>query len=83
MRIDTEHRKTIATSIIQTANGPKLRMDLEALDQAKERLSLWEVGLMMACLVKASIAKRKSREQRVLLALFGARDGKAARHDRT
>lgn len=50
-------------------------IDIGALRPSIERLSLRETGELMRALRMAQRARRPSREQRLLLALFGIKEG--------
>lgn len=70
MRIDPDHIKKLARAI-STINGERrVQLDVAHLHSCMGRLSLWEGGLLMDALMRAAQARKLSREQRVLLALF-------------
>jgi hypothetical protein len=74
MRLDHDHVRTIARAFDSDDNGERrFRIDMKALKQAMRRLSLWESGLLSSQLMRAARAKRPSKDQRVLLALFADR----------
>jgi hypothetical protein len=79
MRIDPDHVKMIASAIVNDASGsPEAKFDIEYMDTSMGRLSLWEQGLFIKALVRAVKARRRTAEQRALLALFLHREGDAS-----
>ncbi len=77
MRLDPDHVQKLSRAIEESPNGPEVKFDLAFMNEAKRRLSLWEMGLLTHALTRASIAKRRSVEQRALLALFVHDGGEA------
>lgn len=75
MRLDPEHVEAITKA--RTDDGG-FRLSPERLRILTEHLSVWEHGLAMRALNRAMSAKRLTREQRVLLALFIHRDEEAS-----
>ena len=74
MRLDPDHVRAIARCIETDADGETyLKIDIKTMRVVLDRLSLWERGLLSECLEKAARAKRKSRDQRALLAIFSHR----------
>jgi len=74
MRLDPDHVRTLARAITTEDGDASLKVDMAAMRNAQERLSLWELGLLSKALGRAIAATRKSPEQRVLLALFAHRE---------
>lgn len=72
MRLDPEHVRKINDAIVHTDNGsgPEVKFDVSFMRAAMSRLSLWEGGVLIQALIKAASSKRRTPEQRALLALF-------------
>jgi hypothetical protein len=66
MRIDREHLRKLESAF----TGDSIRLDVQFTAAAMHRLTMWERGLLMDCLGRATAAKKPTREQRVLLAMF-------------
>lgn len=76
MRIDPAHIRKIAAAMSKSADGgAQVCLDIAFMRDCMRRLSLWERGLMMQALLRASTSKRRTIEQRVLLALFVHSEG--------
>lgn len=76
MRLDPEHAEKLAQAITTNENGsPEVKLDTEFMRRAMDRLTLWERGLFMHAIMRALAAKRKTVEQRVILAMFVHQDG--------
>lgn len=75
MRLDPEHTQKLAQAITTNENGtPEVKLDIEFMRRAMDRLTLWERGLFMHAIMRALAAKRKTIEQRVILAMFVHQD---------
>ena len=76
MRLDHDHIRTLARSFETDENGDRIKVlvDLEVLKSTMMRLSLWERGLVATQLMQAAAAKRPTKDQRALLALFAHRE---------
>jgi len=75
MRLNPEHVKKLARAFEIGPDGERhVKIDIEAMLAASLRLSLWERGLLWERLLMAAKAKRVSKDQRVLLALFASTD---------
>lgn len=70
MRPDHEHVKKLHSALFIENGKIHVDIDVPHLSACMKRLSLWESGLLVESLMRAATAKRLSREQRVLLALF-------------
>lgn len=68
MRLDPEHRAKLSAAL--SADGSSVRFDLSFMEQSMDRLNPWEQGLLSKALLRALRARRKTTEQRALLALF-------------
>jgi hypothetical protein len=78
MRLDPDHvRKLVRAASVDADGKPHVNFDIDFLMSAIDRLNLWERGLLMQVLLKAALAKRRSPEQRALLAIFVHDEGKA------
>lgn len=75
MRIDPEHAKLLASAIATSSGRREMRLDIDYMQQAMDRLSAWECGLLTEALARAGNARRPTRTQRALLALFIHRGG--------
>lgn len=51
---------------------PVIALDSGYIREAAKRLTLWEKGLLYTVLLQARFAKRPSKAQRALLALFAS-----------
>lgn len=72
MRLDLDHVRTLARAFSIDESGEKfLKVDLQAMRAATERLSLWEAQ----AIARSAVAKKLTIEQRVILALFAHREG--------
>lgn len=69
MRLDPEHVRKIERAV-KRAPPPQVDLDIAFMTKALARLSLWERGLLMQALDRATTARRRTIEQRALLALF-------------
>ena len=69
MRLDPEHVRKIDRAV-RTAPPAEIDLDIDFMSKAMSRLSLWERGLLMQAILRSSTAKRRTLEQRALLALF-------------
>lgn len=75
MRLDPEHVRKLARAISKTEKGgPEVALDLGFMGKVMARLSLWERGLLTQAIIRASSAKRKTIEQRIILAMFVHRE---------
>lgn len=73
MRLDPEHVQKINRAFNDVGD---VKLDIPFMSEAMGRLNMWERGLLAHSLLKAACNKRRSPEQRVLLALFvHAEDG--------
>lgn len=81
MRLDPDHVRKLSKAI-KRSPPPEVNLDMPFLRTAMDRLSLWERGLFMDALMRAANSKRRTMEQRALLALF-VHDMGAASHDGT
>jgi hypothetical protein len=71
MRLDPDHVRKLRAAISADATGnPHVDLDVAHLSRCMGRLSLWEGGLLIDSLMRAATARKLSKEQRVLLALF-------------
>ena len=71
MRLDPEHVRKLRAAISQTDEGHNhVDLDVAHLSACMSRLTLWEGGLLIDSLMRAAQAKKLTKEQRVLLALF-------------
>lgn len=75
MRLDQEHSDKLARAIDGVGDEAKFNLDIAFTKEAFDRLSLWERGLFTLALTRAVRAKRKTAEQRLILALFAHDDG--------
>lgn len=66
MRLDPDH----ITKLARARDGDTLKVCPRRMRMLTETLSVWEEGLINQCLTKALTARRLSKEQRALLALF-------------
>lgn len=66
MRLDPEHVAKLA----RAREDDSLKVSPARMRLLTENLNCWEEGLAMQVLMKAASARRLSKEQRVLLALF-------------
>lgn len=67
MRIDQEHAQKIKR--MRCPDG--LKVCPERMRILTDHLSVWEHGLAIQVLMRAASAKKLTKEQRVILALFG------------
>lgn len=75
MRLDPDHIRSMALALSRTDDGePQIKVSTAMMREARDRLSMWEMGLLATCLAKAASASRLRPEQRVLLALFAHRE---------
>ena len=79
MRLDPEHVERLKRAY--SDDGTTMKFCPQRMRQLSEHLSLWEQGLAMQVLMKAVCAKKLSREQRVLLALFAYDGEEEADHE--
>lgn len=71
MRIDPEHRAKLTRAISRNDAGrQEVNLDIAFMTTAMDRLSLWERGLLVNSIMRAAKARRRTIEQRALLALF-------------
>lgn len=71
MRVDPQHAKKLDSAItVNDAGAPEVKIDVDYMDAIKDRLSLWEQGLLMKALIRSVRSRRRTPEQRALLALF-------------
>ena len=71
MRVDPQHVEKLSRAIDRPVGGdPIVSLDISFMQAAFDRLTLWERGALSQVLMRASMAKRLSLEQRILLALF-------------
>lgn len=76
MRLDQDHVRKVERSIETDADGEKyLRVDLAMMKAVMSRMTLWERGLLDECLERAAKARRKTKDQRALLAIFASEKG--------
>lgn len=68
MRLDPEHRAKLRAAVSDDATT--IRFDMNFMEQSMDRLNLWEQGLLSKALLRAAKSRRKTPEQRALLALF-------------
>ena len=68
MRLDPNHIRRIERAVRKSP--PTADLALQFLALAMSRLSLWERGLLMQAIDRATMARRRTIEQRILLALF-------------
>jgi hypothetical protein len=47
-----------------------VKFDVDFMNKSMDRLTMWERGLLMKAIMRAVRAKRRTPEQRALLALF-------------
>jgi hypothetical protein len=74
MRLDHDHIRTLARAFETDENGGRFfSVNIPVMMEAMRRLSLWERGLVVGQLMKAAAAKRPTKDQRALLALFAHR----------
>lgn len=75
MRIDPAHARKISSATTKSETGKlEVNFDLSFMQSCMSRLSLWERGLLVQALIRASTSKRKTIEQRVILAMFVHQD---------
>ena len=77
MRLDPHHVDKIKSAM--TEDGI-VKIDIGFMAAAMGRLSPWECGLLASALAKAASNKRRTPEQRVLLALFVHSDPEGGTH---
>lgn len=71
MRIDPEHNRKIARAFGRNTDGSRfVKLDIPFMAMVLDRLTLWERGLLNDRITKAAAARRRSPEQRLLLAMF-------------
>lgn len=71
MRLDPAHVRKLARALTTSPQGnAEASFDIAFMTQAFDRLSLWERGLLMQALLRSAGARRRTLEQRALLALF-------------
>ncbi len=75
MRLDPEHRAKLRAAM---SSDTTVRFDIEFMERSMDRLTLWEQGLLSKALVRAARSRRKTTEQRALLALFIDATGSAS-----
>lgn len=68
MRLDLEHRAKLRAAV--SADASSIRFDIDFMEKSMDRLNLWEQGLLSKALMRAARSRRKTTEQRALLALF-------------
>lgn len=76
MRLDPEHRAKLRAAT--SADAATVRFDIEFMERSMDRLNLWEQGLLSKALLRAARSRRKTTEQRALLALFIDATGSAS-----
>ena len=76
MRLDPEHRAKLRAAM--SADAATVRFDIEFMERSMDRLNLWEQGLLSKALLRAARSRRKTTEQRALLALFIDATGSAS-----
>lgn len=69
MRLEADHVAKLQSAIVR-GKGGHVDLDVGYLSSCMRRLTLWESGLLVDSLMRAAAAKRLTKEQRVLLALF-------------
>lgn len=76
MRLDPEHVRVLSKALTIDPNTGKeyASFDIEFMTTALFRLNPWERGLFTKVLLKAALAKRKTKAQRAILALFVNRE---------
>lgn len=71
MRLDPEHVRKLARARAPAADGtPEVKFDVDYMSTAMTRLTMWERGLLLDAVMRASRARRPTMTQRALLALF-------------
>lgn len=75
MRLDREHVEKIERALHGSGDDAVLMLDIPFMRTAFDRLSVWERGLFAQAICRAVRAKRKTAEQRLILALFAHDDG--------
>lgn len=71
MRIDPKHKAKIDASIAIDADGNRIaNLDIEFMQDAMNRCTLWERGLLVNAILRAANALTPTQDQRALLALF-------------
>lgn len=75
MRLDREHVEKIERAVQGSGDEAVLALDIPFMRAAFGRLSLWERGLFTHAICRAVRAKRKTPEQRLILALFAHDEG--------
>ena len=76
MRLDPDHVRKLDNAISRIP--PEINLDIQFMTKAMARLSLWERGLLVNAIMRASQSNRRTIEQRALLALFVHADGDAS-----
>lgn len=69
MRLDPAHVRKIERAV-KRSSPPQINLDVAFMNKAMSRLSLWERGLLMQAIDRATTARRRTIEQRAILALF-------------
>lgn len=71
MRLDPEHVRKLSCAIeVKEDGNAEVKFDVVYMTQSMDRLTMWERGLLMKAIMRAVRAKRRTPEQRALLALF-------------
>ena len=79
MRIDPDHAKVLSDAFSVDATGKEFaNFDIEFMKMALFRMNAWERGLFVEVLFRAAAAKRKTKAQRAMLALFVHREARDA-----
>jgi hypothetical protein len=69
MRLDRDHVRKIERAV-KRSPPPEVKLDVGFMSEVLKRLSLWERGLLMQAIDRATTARRRTIEQRVLLAML-------------
>lgn len=78
MRIDPEHTRKISRAFGRNTDGSRfVKIDIPFMAAVFERLTLWERGLLNDRITKAAAARRRTPEQRLLLAMFAHTENEA------
>lgn len=65
------HARKLARAMSRGDDGQQqVNLDISFLSKAMGKLTLWERGLLVNSIMKAAKARRRTIEQRALLALF-------------
>lgn len=71
MRLDPDHVRKLERAFETDGSGNSVvKLDIPFLRSSMDRLTLWEGGLLMTSLMRAAKARRRTDDQRTLLALF-------------